>query len=357
MSPAIAIIEQLQQQCPNVHTPVFCSNRSIDRQILSDAGVDLPTLSWQETVRIPRGAFPKRHLLGMLELFRSRLRMLSVLSQLQPAVVVGLGAFASIPGVLAACRLQIPTVLLEANSVPGRATRFLAARADCIFTGMAMSVMQQSKLGSHAEQMGVPVRAAIAALARAECLWQSDRRVLLIIGGSQGATRLNRLVEQAFSDGCPLPADWTILHQTGVHDVARLRAFYAAQSLPAQVVEYLQDLPERLPKIGLAVSRAGAVTLAELACAGVPSILVPLSTAASGHQQKNAVVFAEAGAAELVDETASSAAGAVRLRGLLQEFSRSEMRQRQMSQAARGLARPDAAGAIASRLLRMAGRG
>jgi UDP-N-acetylglucosamine--N-acetylmuramyl-(pentapeptide) pyrophosphoryl-undecaprenol N-acetylglucosamine transferase len=127
-----------------------------------------------------------------------------------------------------------------------------------------------------------------------------------------------------------------------------------ARCLPAEVVEYLPDLPKRLPEIGLAVSRAGALTLAELSCAGVPSILIPLSTAASGHQQKNALVLAQAGAAELMDETESISEGKVRLRSLLQELSHSELRRQQMSRAAHELARPDAAAAIARRLLEIA---
>jgi len=353
LSPAVAIIEQLQQQCPHVHTSVFCSDRPIDQRMLTDAAVDLQGLSWHAAVRIPRGAFPKRQMLAILELFRGRLRMLSVLRRLRPAVVVGLGAFASIPGIMAASRLRIPTVLLEANAIPGRATRILASRADRIFTGLPMAVVQQSKLGIHAEEIGVPVRAAVAAMARSNNSWPSDRRVLLIIGGSQGAARLNRLIELSFRDGFPLPAGWRILHQTGEHDVARLREFYAVRSLPADVVEYLPDLPKRLSETGLAVSRAGALSLAELVCAGVPSILIPLSTAASGHQQKNASVLTTAGAAEVVDETESMSAASVRLRSLLQELSHRDLRQRQMSEAARKLARPDAAGAIASRLLEM----
>lgn len=356
VAPAVAIIEQLRQQCPNIHTPVFCSDRPIDRQMLSDATGDLPGLAWHKAVRIPRGAFPKRQLLAMLELFRGTLQMRSLLRQLQPAVVVGLGAFASIPGVMAARRLRIPTVLLEPNAVPGRATRFLSRRADRIFTGLPMLAVQQSKLGTQAEQMGVPVRAAVAKLAQSNGSSPSDRRVLLIIGGSQGAAKLNSLVELSLSDGFPLPARWSILHQTGVHDIARLREFYAARCLPAEVVEYLPDLPKRLPEIGLAVSRAGALTLAELACAGVPSILIPLSTAASGHQQKNALVLAQAGAAELVDETQSISEGTARLRSLLQELSHSELRRQQMSRAAHELARPDAAAAIARRLLEIAQR-
>ncbi len=353
LSPAIAIVQQLQMLLPDFRTVVFCSDRPVDRRILESVASRIPELNWQPVVRIPRGTFPKRQVLGLLEILRGRRQLLSLFRQQRPAVVVGLGAFASIPGILAARRLAIPTVLIEANTIPGRATRRLAGLADRVFTGLPLADGWQAKLQTVVEPCGVPVRSELAVMAQRPLPPCRSRRTLLVIGGSQGAAMLNSLLQLALRDGCPLPSDWRILHQTGAADVTRLRDFYRKSHLPAEAVEFLPDLPGILPEIGLAVSRAGAVSLAELACAAVPAILVPLSTAADGHQWKNAEFIASAGAAAVVDETAGTAAAAVLLRSLIQEISHSESRLTHMSIAARSVARPEAARIIAEHLLRI----
>lgn len=353
LSPAIAVMQQLQQLQPDVQCVVFCSDRAVDRQMLNTASSQLPGLEWHPVVRVPRGSIPKRMVLGLLEVFRSRRKLVSRFRQLQPAVAVGLGAFASLPGVLAARSLRIPTVLLEANTIPGRATRRLAVFGDCLFTGLPLSAGWQHTLRIQVMPCGVPVRSEVAAMSRRPLSSTADRRTLLVIGGSQGSARLNMLVQEALRDGSPLPPDWKILHQAGSSDVEQLRAFYRSAQLPAEVVDFLPNIPEILSETGLCVSRAGAVTLAELACAAVPSILVPLSTAADGHQQHNAQFMAATGAAEVMDETTSSTVAAARLRTLLQELSHSPIRQTQMASAARGTARPDAAFVIANHLQRI----
>ena len=350
LSPAIAIIQQMRLLRPDVRCVVFCSDRAVDRQMLATAASHLPELIWHPIVRIPSGAVPRRLALGLLEIFRSRRQLVSWFRQLQPAVVVGLGAFASFPGVLAAHRLKIPTVLLEANTTPGRATRSLAVFGDCLFTGLPLPEVWRNRLRMQVIASGVPVRAEVAAIARRECTPAANRRTLLVIGGSQGSARLNMLIQQALRDASPLPPDWKILHQAGARDVEPLRAFYRSEQLPADVVDFVPNLPEVLPTISLAVSRAGAVTLAELACAAVPAILIPLSTAADGHQQQNARYMAAAGAAEVVDETTSPAVAAARLRTLLRELSHNPNHLMPMSSAARSMARPDAACVIAEHL-------
>jgi UDP-N-acetylglucosamine--N-acetylmuramyl-(pentapeptide) pyrophosphoryl-undecaprenol N-acetylglucosamine transferase len=351
LSPAIAIIEQLQKLRPDVHSALFCSHRPVDRQILEAAAPSLPALTWQPVVQIPRGSFPRRHLQGLLEIHRSKQSLLTMFRQLRPAVVVGLGAFASIPGVLAASRLKIPILLLEANTVPGRATRMLASRAARICAGLPLADNLKAKLRTTVELCGVPVRDAISDIARRPLPQSPDRRTLLVIGGSQGATRLNTLFLHALRFDNALPPGWKILHQAGTHDAERVRQLYREQALPAEVVEFLPNLPERLPEIGLAVSRAGAVTLAELACAAIPAILVPLASAADKHQQHNAHCMASAGMAAVVDESASTSVAARHLQSLLQEISHSECRLQHMAKIARHLATPDAAKVIATRLL------
>jgi UDP-N-acetylglucosamine--N-acetylmuramyl-(pentapeptide) pyrophosphoryl-undecaprenol N-acetylglucosamine transferase len=353
LAPAIAIIQQLRELQPDVQCVVFCSERAVDRRMLETASSQLPGLLWHPVVRIPRGAFPKRLIVGLLEFFRSRRQLLSWFRQLQPAVVVGLGAFASVPGILAARRLGIPTVLLEANTIPGRATRGVATRGDCLFTGLPLSEVWPHKLRTEVIPCGVPVRSEVAAIAQRPLSPSADRRTLLVIGGSQGSARLNMLVQEALRGGSPLPADWTILHQAGSSDVEKLSAFYRSAHLPAEVVDFLPNLPQILSETGLCVSRAGAVTLAELACAAIPAILVPLSTAADGHQQHNADFMAATGAAAVVDETTSTTVAAARLRTLLQELSHSPTRRREMASAARSTARPDAAFVIANHIQRI----
>jgi len=171
----------------------------------------------------------------------------------------------------------------------------------------------------------------------------------LIIGGSQGAHALNEIVMRAFADGFHLPSDWEIVHQTGHADVAKSREFYQRHGITARVAAFLTDMPAELSSAGIAVSRAGAVSIQELACAGLPSILLPLSTAANDHQMFNARLLEQAGAAIVIEERHRNAVATARS-GLVKLLTNADERQK-LSNRIRTFALPGATSETA-RILR-----
>lgn len=348
--PALAVIEELRRVRPEVRCVFWCSRRGVDRQILESAALRIPGLSWEPLFPVPQGRSWFRRLTSSSAFVVGFVRASRRLRLLRPNLVVGLGAFASVSGVFAAVQRGIGVALLESNTIPGRATQMLARHARRIFTGLPLELEWSRQLGELAEDVGVPVRADVAELTRRP-VTAGARRVLLILGGSQGASRLNELVCQALSQRGVLRDGWSVLHQTGERDLLRVRSCYAGLGLAAEAVAFLPDLPRRLGDAGLVISRAGAVTLAELACASVPSILVPLSSAAGDHQRKNAMRFEKAGAAVMVEE--QQAGAVVQLQCLVGELAGETGRRLDMAACLGMLARPHAAGVVARRLLEL----
>ena len=173
------------------------------------------------------------------------------------------------------------------------------------------------------------------------------RPTLLILGGSQGAAGVNRLATRVLPGLRDRLEGWRIVHQSGDRDEAAVRAAYAAERLPATVAAFFPDLPRLYGDAALCVTRAGATTLAELACAAVPAVLVPYPGAVRDHQRRNAERFAAAGAALVVDEgTGDEARFDAALRSLLGDV----YRRFAMAEAMAKLACPDAAATVADLL-------
>jgi len=241
------------------------------------------------------------------------------------AVVVGTGGYVSAPAVLGAALAGRPSLLLEPNAVPGTANRWLslwASDAAIAFDGCA------GLLRCGAGVTGVPVRAEFAALPDEPARREPLR--MLVAGGSQGAEQLNRLVPAA---------------------LGRLAGSAAGSGPEVRVADFVADMAAELGAAHLVVSRAGAITAAEICNAGRASLLVPL-TLAGGHQADNARALAEAGAAVVLP---SAGLAAEPLADELGTLLADRGRLAAMGRAARSLARPDAAAAIAERVERLAG--
>lgn len=278
---------------------------------------------------------------------RGVLRCIALLRSYKPQVVIGVGGYASGPAMLAALLLRIPSMVYEPNAAPGLANRLVGKRVDAAAVNFAAA----TRFFRNAEVTGVPVREAFFSLPpRVE----DGTRHLLIFGGSLGARALNQAmprVARALLDAVP---GLTILHQAGAkHAESTTTEYTASGADPArwQVRAFLDDMPARFAAADLILCRSGS-SVAELAAAGKPSVLVPFPFAADNHQHKNAEVFAEAGAAvlipeaELIDER------------LLQDLTTllgDRGRLRTMGERARTLARPDALARIAAMALRLAG--
>ena len=258
------------------------------------------------------------------------------------AAVLAVGGYAALPGALAAGALGVPLVLQEQNAIPGLVTRILAPWAAAIACGFAAAVEHFPSLP--ARWTGNPVRRPFFAVPTAPTIPPA----VAVVGGSQGAAILNRLMPAAFARLAVEGIRPQIVHQAGTRWEDETRRRYAEAGVAATVLGFVEDLPALLARSGLVVARAGAATVSELAAARRAALLVPFAAAAHGHQLANGWAYARTGAAEVVEEhQATPEVLAERLALLLASPERLLERGR----AGAALARPEAAAAVADLLL------
>jgi UDP-N-acetylglucosamine--N-acetylmuramyl-(pentapeptide) pyrophosphoryl-undecaprenol N-acetylglucosamine transferase len=266
-------------------------------------------------------------------------RAAGLVRRLRPGVVVGVGGYASLPCLLAARLAGVPTVVHEQNAAPGLANRIavaLGARAAVSLPGTPLR---------GAVLTGNPIRAAVAGVQRHP---SPERPLVAVFGGSLGARRINRAALGLYAQWRDRPGV-AVHHVTGpagyrdgVEGLAAARR--PGDTLEYRLVRYEDDMPGLYAACTVAVCRAGATTVAELAAAGVPSVLVPLPGAPGDHQTRNALALVEVGAAVLVPDAECDGA---RLAGELDALLAVPSRLQAMGTAARAVARPDAADRLA----------
>lgn len=268
----------------------------------------------------------------------------------RPEVLIAMGSYASVAPVLAARSLGIPVVLHEANAVPGRAVSFLAPLARTVAVGFE----EASQHLPRAVWTGFPVRPGLVGSADSSRMFPPGGFTVLVMGGSQGARRLNEMAPAALGllleRGVPVQA----IHLSGRAGEEDVRKAYEQRRIPHRVFGFLQEMGTAYGAADLAVARSGAGTCAELAVFGVPALLVPLPTAMRDHQTANARVLERAGAAEvLVQADLTPELLAERIEGLWKDRARVE----QMRRSLRRMAAPDAADRIVDLLERSAQSG
>ncbi len=270
-----------------------------------------------------------------------------IFGRLGAAIVVGFGGYPSVAPVLGARlmsgRSRPPVILHEQNAVLGRANRFLARSA----TALALSFEPTERVPETAQTVitGNPVRPAIAALASLPYTPPGEKIRLFVFGGSLGARVLSEVVPPAIS-GLPekLRARMSVVQQCRGEDLQRVRKAYASSGIEAELWAFFPDVADRLAAAHLVIARAGASTVAELAVAGRPAVLVPLPGAIDDHQSANAAALARAGAAWLMPQSQLTPGGlSLQLLSLLT----GEGVLMRAAAAARTQARPDAAARLA----------
>ncbi|HVH82574.1 MAG TPA: UDP-N-acetylglucosamine--N-acetylmuramyl-(pentapeptide) pyrophosphoryl-undecaprenol N-acetylglucosamine transferase, partial [Stellaceae bacterium] len=233
---------------------------------------------------------------GLAELALGMMQARRLLRRVAPAAVVGFGGYPSVPTMLAAAQLGLPTLIHEQNAVLGRANRLLAPRARCIATGFAATQGLRAADRNRVVHTGNPVRPAIRGVGSAGYAPPGDEIELLVFGGSQGARVFGEVVPPALA---LLPADMRkrlhVSQQARPEDKDVVVAQYAKLAIDATIESFFTDMPDRLNRAHLVVCRSGASTLAELAAAGRPAILVPYPHAMDDHQNANAAEFAKSG--------------------------------------------------------------
>ncbi len=263
-----------------------------------------------------------------------------VLRRRQPAAVVSFGGYAAGPGGIAARIAGIPLLVHEQNRAAGLTNKVLAKAAQVVMTGFPQTF-------AHEVVVGNPVREAIAAVAPpAEREFNHGGPLrLLVLGGSQGARALNNAVPQAVAAlGQPL----AVVHQCGEKMLEESRTAYADAGVAAHVEPFIADMAGAYAWADLVVCRAGALTLAELCAVGVGSVLVPFPQAVDDHQTRNAEYLVERGAAILLKQGDTLAA---HLQAVLAGLAADPDKRFAMADAARSLAKPDAAERVADAVL------
>lgn len=285
-------------------------------RVLQRRGYDIVWLGTQQGIEarlVPAAGIPVEWLSvsglrgkGAATLLAAPFRLLVAISQAmrairrhQPRVVLGAGGFASGPGGIAAWLLGRPLVVHEQNAVAGLTNRVLARLARRVLEGFPNSFGS----GVRAERVGNPVRPEIVAIAPPERRYAGREGAvrLLVFGGSQGAARLNAVLPAAIGE-LPAALRPAVLHQTGKHNFEETVQAYRARGIEADVRPFIDDMASAYGWADLAVCRSGALTVTELAAAGVPAVLVPFPAAVDDHQTRNAQYAVQAGAAKLLPE-------------------------------------------------------
>ncbi|MGA3163433.1 MAG: undecaprenyldiphospho-muramoylpentapeptide beta-N-acetylglucosaminyltransferase [Verrucomicrobiota bacterium] len=312
--PGLAVAEQLQRR--DCAVTLLISPKDIDRQAVKSAR-DM------EVVTLPAVALQNRNYISFARSFWQSWRASQkIFKDRPPQAVLAMGGFTSAPPVLAAKKFHAKTFLHESNAIPGRANRFLARFVDEAFVGFpaAAARLRVRKVTT----TGTPVRLQFQPRDPAACRtalgFEPDRPVILVMGGSQGASGINGMILSALPVLGERAKNWQWLHLTGVNDSEKVKSAYDARGLIAVVKPFLTEMDLALGAATVAVSRAGASSLAEIAAMRLPSLLIPYPTAANNHQFHNARAFEKTGAARLLEQKATTPGKvAVLLRELVED--------------------------------------
>ena len=342
--PALAVARELVKR-HSAEILFVGTPRGMESRLVPAAGFALRLI---EVGQLKNVSFMTR-LRTLVDLPRSIFACKRLIREFKPDVVFGVGGYASGPAMAAAIRLRVPTMAFEPNAMPGLANRLVGKRVQAA----AVNFPAAAKWFRNCEVTGIPVRPEFFSLKPPA----ATAPHLLVFGGSQGARIFNINLPQLIAPLLDAVAGLTVLHQCGARHVDQTQSAYAASGAdPArwQVQPFLDDMPARFSETNLVMARSGASSVAELAAAGKPSLLVPFAAAADEHQKRNAEAMVAAHAALMLEEPEFQSEQAVfdALAGLFADPARLAA----MSAAARTMAHPDAAERIVARLVALAGR-
>ncbi len=347
--PALAVAEELRHRYPDIQILFVGGKYGSEKELVERAGtafVGLPVRGF-----IGRGLKAVQALAAMST---SIGQAMNILRNFRPNAVLGFGGYASFPSMFAGWLLRYPCVLHEQNAIPGFANKLLGRMSKKICLSWPQPENNISFPPARSVVTGDPIRKDIAALGAASVKRDNDR-CLLIMGGSQGARALNTLAVPMIRELCR--SGIRVIHQTGRGEYEAVvkgyrEAGFNEQEISSMVFPFIYDMASVYRSCDLALCRAGATSMAELAAAGIPAVYIPFPFAAHDHQTENARAMENAGGGICLPQ-----ADAVRmaqngeLSALIMELIRNDDRLADMKNGARSLAHPDAAAAVADELL------
>jgi UDP-N-acetylglucosamine--N-acetylmuramyl-(pentapeptide) pyrophosphoryl-undecaprenol N-acetylglucosamine transferase len=340
--PGLAVADELTRR--GCAVTLLISPKEIDQQgVKGVVGLDVVTLP---AVGLTRG-----HLFEFWRGFRTSYRIARQEFETRPVqAALAMGGFTSAPPILAARRLAARTFLHESNTIPGRANRWLSWIVDSALVGFPSTARRLHT--SSVKVTGTPVRRELQPSDQAECRTKlgldANRPVVLVMGGSQGASGINELVIQTLPIVRASGSDWQWLHLSGAGDFQKVSSAYEAAGLNAVVQSFCSKMHLALGAATVAISRAGASSLAELAQVQVPAVLIPFPAATDNHQYHNARAFEDTGAAKLLIQ---GSATPQRLFELLGQILDDTGTRQKMQQALAAWRKPQAAQEIAEAVL------
>lgn len=359
INPALAIAGALKSACPDADIHFAGRRKGMEYGLVTGAGYAFHHI---EVNGIQRSFTPKnilRNAEAAWHLLLSGPRAKAMLRELKPDLVIGCGGYVSGPVVRCAARMGIHTAIHEQNAFPGVTNKILAKDVDLVFAAVPAAV---EKLGAPQKTVvvGNPVRPEVFTQNRAEAramLGAGSRTVILSFGGSLGARRINEVVADLVAWEQASGQQVLHLHATGsrgvqlFQELARQKGFAPGENLV--VSEYIHNMPQLLAAADLVISRAGALTLAELQAAGRAAILIPSPNVAENHQYYNALELQKAGAAVVIEEKELTGE---KLIGTVQRLLADPGQLAVMGKLARAMAEPESLQKITSRLLALTGQ-
>ena len=342
--PGIAVARCFQDLHPNAEIAFLGRRGGLEEHLVPKEGYPLHTVN----VRSLQGRTKLAQLQSLGVLIIGTSQALRLLRRWRPHLVIGAGGYVMAPALLAAALLRLPRVIMEQNLIPGLTVRVLARYAQRVFTSFPES--QEFLAQPQVVCTGTPIRPEIAGQVSDTAGNESNRLNVLVVGGSQGAHRLN----QAMIEAIPLLAAHRervqFVHQTGEFDLPSVAKAYESSGVQGEVHAFLHDMPKRYNWAHLVLSRAGASTLAELTACGKPAILVPYPHAADDHQRHNALALRNRGAAHVILDAELTGE---RIYESLRRYIQDPARLNEQAAQSRQLGRPHAARDIVNTCLEM----
>ena len=339
--PGLAVVEELRRRVPGLEVKFVGTARGIEARILPGRGEALELLN----VTPLKGQGVGARFKSFARIPTAMKQAASLMRGFEPDLVLGVGGYASGPVLLAASLSGRPTALLEQNAYVGMTNRILARFVDRAY--IAFEQTEQVFGASKSRLTGNPVRQEFVEHARLALAdpegFESRARTVLVLGGSQGARKLNEDLPRALALAGVADRNLEVVHQTGEAMREEVEAIYRELGIRARVVTFIEEIARAYANAALVVARAGATTLAELCAIGRPSILIPFPFAADDHQAKNADALEAQGASICIRE---SDLEVDRLAALIAGLLDDPAKRQAMARAAREHGRPDAAAAI-----------
>lgn len=343
--PGIALAESLRQRFPGCEILFIGTQRQLDRDALAGLGFQQEAIACMGL----KGMGLAHRLKSLISLPKAIAEACRIIKQFQPALVFGVGGYVTGPVLVAAKLLGIPACIHEQNAIPGLANRLTARFVNKVFVSIPGSYPFPP---AKTVVSGNPVRKEILAAAERRQVRRPTRPLtFLVMGGSLGAHRVNMLMLEAaqhIRERNPFP--FRLIHQTGAADADEVRAGYAAAGIVAEVAPFFKDMAAVYAQADLAVARAGATSLAELAVMGLPALLIPYPYAADDHQAANAGYYLAGGGAKMYREEELDGR---RLAAVLMLLAEDADKLTRMGAAMRRMAVPDAAERILAECMKL----